>query len=214
VFNKVMQVNELIKGLDAIIQDGISVNDFAMVTDTNNLTAKQVIDVLVKNDIGKFDNDTVYFEDGDKLKAAILAISNGGEIGQVSESLDWRDFEGLVAQILQEKGSATMKNMILTKPRMEIDVVGINHGIAMLIDCKHWKKLSNSALNTIVEKQIKRVKHYVAKTNESIAVPIIVTLYQEQTSFINRVPIVPIQQFSSFVDEFYGNMDKMKTIEK
>ena len=109
-----MQVNELIKGLDAIIQDGISVNDFAMVTNTNNLTAKQVIDVLVKNDIGKFDNNTVYFEDGDKLKAAILAISNGGEIGQVSESLDWRDFQGLVAKILQEKGSATMKNMILT----------------------------------------------------------------------------------------------------
>jgi len=209
-----MHVNEVIRGLDAIIQDGISVKDFAMVTNTDNLTAKQVIDVLVKNDIGKFDNNTVYFEDGDKLKAAILAISNGGEIEQVSESLDWRDFEGLVAQILQEKGLATMKNMMLTKPRMEIDVVGINHGIAMLIDCKHWKRLSNSALNTIVKKQINRVKHYVLKTNDAIAVPVIVTLYHEQISFINQVPIVPIQQFSSFVDEFYGNMDKVKTIER
>ena len=97
---------------------------------------------------------------------------------------------------------------------MEIDVVGINHGIAMLIDCKHWKKLSQTSLNTIVEKQIKRVKHYVSKTNEAIAVPVIVTLYHEQINFINRVPIVPIQQFSSFIDEFYGNLDKVKTIEK
>ena len=209
-----MHVRELIKGMDAIIPDGIFIQDFAIVTDTNNQTTKKILDIFIKNDIGKFDGDTVYFELGDKIKAAFLIIENGGQIEQVSEHLDWKDFEGLVAQILEEKGFATMKNMILTKPRMEIDVVGINHGIAMLIDCKHWKKLSQSSLNTIVEKQIKRVKHYVSKTNEAIAVPIIVTLYHEQINFINRVPIVPIQQFSSFIDEFYGNLDKVKTIEK
>ena len=70
--------------------------------------------------------------------------------------------------------------------RMEIDVIGTNHGITMLIDCKHWKKLSNSALNTIVLKQIERVKHYVTKTGEIIAVPVIVTLYQEQIQLVTR----------------------------
>ena len=209
-----MHVRELIKGMDAIIPDGIFIQDFAIVTDTNNQTTKKILDIFIKNDIGKFDGDTVYFELGDKIKAAFLIIENGGQIEQVSEHLDWKDFEGLVAQILEEKGFATIKNMILTKPRMEIDVVGINHGIAMLIDCKHWKKLSQSSLNTIVEKQIKRVKHYVSKTNEAIAVPVIVTLYHEQINFINRVPIVPVQQLSSFIDEFYGNLDKVNTIEK
>ena len=209
-----MHVRELIKGMDAIIPDGIFIQDFAIVTDTNNQTTKKILDIFIKNDIGKFDGDTVYFELGDKIKAAFLIIENGGQIEQVSEHLDWKDFEGLVAQILEEKGFATIKNMILTKPRMEIDVVGINHGIAMLIDCKHWKKLSQSSLNTIVEKQVKRVKHYVSKTNEATAVPVIVTLYHEQINFINRVPIVPVQQLSSFIDEFYGNLDKVKIIEK
>ena len=209
-----MHVRELIKGIDAIIPDGVSIQDFAIVTDTNNKTAKKILDVFIKNGIGKFDGNTVYFELGDKIKAAFLIIENGGQIEQVSEYLDWKDFEGLVAQILEEKGFATIKNMILTKPRMEIDVIGINHGIAMLIDCKHWKKLSQSALNTIVKKQVKRVKHYVSKTNESIAVPVIVTLYNERINFINKVPIVPVQQLSSFIDEFYGNLDKVKTIEK
>ena len=209
-----MHVRELIKGMDAIIPDGISIQDFAVVTDTNNKTAKNILDVFIKNDIGKFDAGTVYFELGDKIKAAFLIIENGEQIEQVSEYLDWKDFEGLVAQILEEKGFATIKNMILTKPRMEIDVVGINHRIAMQIDCKHWKKLSQSALNTIVKKQIKRVKHYVSKTNDAIAVPVIVTLYNERINFINKVPIVPVQQLSSFIDEFYGNLDKVKTIEK
>jgi len=209
-----MHVKDLIRGLDAIIQDGISVKDFAVVTDTDSLTSKQILDVFIKNDIGKFENDTIYFEADDKMKAAFLIISNGADIEYVSEYLNWKDFEGLVAKILEEKGFTTIKNMILTKPRMEIDVIGINHGIAMLIDCKHWKKLSDSILNTIVEKQIKRVKNYIAKTNETIAVPVIVTLYNEQLTFINQVPIVPIQQFSSFIDEFYGNLDNVKVIEK
>ena len=34
----------------------------------------------------------------------------------------------------------------------------------------------------------------------------IVTLYQDKVDFIESVPIVPIFQFSSFIDEFYGNI--------
>jgi len=74
--------------------------------------------------------------------------------------------------------------------------------------------MTNSALEKIVLRQIDRVKHYVTNTDEVIAAPVIVTLNQEETSFINKVPIVPILQFSSFIDEFYGNLEKIRTIEK
>ena len=58
----------------------------------------------------------------------------------------------------------------------------------------------------------RKTKHYVANTQGAIAVPVIVTLYQDKVDFINKVPIVPILQFASFVDEFYGNLDEMETI--
>ena len=74
--------------------------------------------------------------------------------------------------------------------------------------------MSRYALETIVRKQIERVKYYVANTKVAVAAPVIVTLYQEETSFVNRVPIVPILQFSSFIDEFYGNLENIRTIEK
>ena len=45
-----------------------------------------------------------------------------------------------------------------------------------------------------------------------MAIPVMVTLYEEKVSFINNVPIVPIQKFSSFVDEFYGNLEDIETI--
>ena len=149
-----------------------------------------------------------------KLKAALSAIKSGVPIEEASRDVDWKDFEGLVAEILESKNFEVIRNFRMRKPTMEIDVVGIHLGVAVLIDCKHWKRMSNSALEKIVLRQIDRVKYYVASTNEVVAVPVIVTLYQEETKFARKVPIVPILQFSSFIDEFYGNLEEIRTIEK
>ena len=208
-----LQIKPLTKGIAGIIPGGISVIDFSLVAETDQISAKEILNMLVANKIGTFEGDIINFNQGDKLRVALFAIEHGAPIEEVSTYLDWKDFEGIVAEILQSKDFSVIKNLVLTKPRMEIDVIGVNHGIALLIDCKHWKRLSESALREIVKKQVKRVKHYVAKTPGAMAVPAIVTLYQEEISFIDKVPIVPILQFSSFVDEFYGNLDELKTIE-
>ena len=149
-----------------------------------------------------------------KLKTALSAIKSGAPIEEASRDVDWKDFEGLVAEILESKNFEVIRNFRMRKPTMEIDVIGIHLGVAVLIDCKHWKRMTNSALEKIVLRQIDRVKHYVTSTNEVIAAPVIVTLYEEETKFVRKVPIVPIIQFSSFIDEFYGNLEEIRTIEK
>ncbi len=207
-FNQIM-----LSGLKGIIPGGISVEDFSVVIKSNIVDSQNILDGYVKYGIGKKQDDMYYFEDGDKLKAAIQLIKNGGPLDEISVLLDWKDFEGLVAEILFSKNFAIIKNLILTKPRMEIDVIGIRLGVAMLIDCKHWKRYSSSALSSAVKKQIERTKHYISKTPGAMAVPVIVTLYQDKIDFIDRVPIVPVFQFSSFIDEFYGNLDQMNTLE-
>jgi hypothetical protein len=208
-----MKFNQMmLSGLKGIIPGGISVEDFTVVTKSNAVDSQNILDGYVKSGIGKKQEDKYYFEDGDKLKVAIELIKNGGPLDEISILLDWKDFEGLVAEILFSKNFAIIKNLILTKPRMEIDVIGIRLGVAMLIDCKHWKRYSSSTLSTAVKKQIARTKHYILKTPGAISVPVIVTLYQDKIDFIDRVPIVPIFQFSSFIDEFYGNLDQMNTL--
>lgn len=201
-------------GIDGIITGGITVEDFAVVAKTDQNTAKRMLQELATNDIGRFDGETIEFDEGDKLLATVFALHKGVLIDEIAKHLDWKDFEGLAAKVLEEQDFATMRNLILTKPRMEIDVVGVKLGVAMLIDCKHWKKTTPSALNDIVQKQIERTKHYVASTKGAIAAPVIVTLYQDAVSFVNKVPIVPIFQLASFVEEFYGNLENVKTIEK
>jgi len=203
----------MIVGLEGIISDGVSVEDFSAVTKLNPVDSEIILDEFIKNDIGTKQDNSYYFEDGDKLKIAIKLLERGFPIDEISVALDWKDFEGLTAEILASKDFAVIKNMILTKPRMEIDVIGIRLGIAILIDCKHGKRYCLSSLTTTVQKQIQRTKHYVAETQGAIAVPGSVTLYRDKVDFIDNVPIVPIFQFSSFLDEFYGNVDQMKTIE-
>lgn len=210
-----LKVNpKMMVGLKGIIPGGVSVKDFSVVSRINEADSETILDEFIKNQIGTKQDNFYYFQDGDKLKIAISLLEKGFPIDEISIALDWKDFEGLTAEILSSKNFAVMKNMIMTKPRMEIDVVGIRLGVAVLIDCKHWKRYSVSSLTSVVKKQIERTKQYVAKTEGSIAVPVIVTLYRDKVDFIENVPIVPIFQLSSFIDEFYGNIDQMKTIEK
>ena len=209
-----MNTKLFVQGISGIIPGGISAEDFAVIISTDKNTAKKILDMLIQNGIGQTIGNLVNFDDGDKLKTALLAIKNGVPIEEVSRHIDWKDFEGLVAEILDTKHFDVLRNFRMTKPTMEIDVIGVRLGVALLIDCKHWKKLSRSALETIVVKQIERVKYYVSNAKDVIAAPVIVTLNQEETSFINKVPIVPILQFSSFIDEFYGSLEEIKTIEK
>jgi Holliday junction resolvase len=204
----------LIQAISGVIPGGISTKDFAAIISTDKNTAEKILDMLTQNGIGQTIGNLVNFEDGDKLKTALFAIKNGVPIEEVSRYIDWKDFEGLVAEILDSKHFDVLRNFRLTKPTMEIDVVGVRLGIALIIDCKHWKRLSHSALETIVVKQVERVKHYMSNAKDVIAAPVIVTLNQEETSFISNVPIVPILQLSSFIDEFYGSMEEIKTIEK
>ncbi len=205
---------KMLAGLQGIIPGGVSVEDFSAVTQLDFATSKTILNEFIYDGIGTTENNSYFFEDGDKLKVAVKLLEKGYPIDDISIALNWRDFEGLTAEILSSKNFAVIKNLMLTKPRMEIDVVGIRLGIAILIDCKHWKQYSSSSLTAAVKKQVERTKKYVEKTPGAMAIPVIVTLYKDKIDFIGNVPIVPIFQFSSFIDEFYGNIDQMKTIEK
>ena len=202
------------KGIAGIIEGGVTITDFSAICEFNEITAKELLYTLVQNGSGELNDDIVDFDiPSDRLQAALFAINLGADVEDVSEYLNWKDFESLTGMILEARDFEVTKNLILTKPRMEIDVIGRKMDIALLIDCKHWKNMSKSALDEIVKKQIERVKRFVSIENMS-ALPVIVTLHQETIQFIGNVPIVPIMKLSSFLDEFVGNLDSLKSIEK
>jgi len=202
-----MNQKTLAMGIKGIIPGGISLKDFCIVTQTGEEIAREILDNFMQNGIGKYKDGQVFFEENDRLKTGILAISMGTPIDEIASLLGWQDFEALAAEILEQRGFETSRNVILTNPRMEIDVVGIKSGIAILVDCKHWQKMSQSALSLAVKKQIERTKRFIAKEKVKGAIPAIVTLYQHDLQFIDKVPIIPIYQLDTFCEEFYGNLE-------
>ena len=203
-----------VKGINGILEGGVSITDFSVVTELDEISAKELLYTLVQNGIGTWNDDLVDFDiPHDRLQTALFAITLGATIEDVSEYLTWRDFEAITGIVLEENDFDVTKNLVLTKPRMEIDVIGKKMNLALLIDCKHWKNMSKSALDEIVKKQIERVKRYVAD-EDITALPVIVTLHQEGTQLVENVPIVPIMKLPSFLDEFVGNLGSLKSIEK
>ena len=203
-----------LKGINGILEGGISITDFSIITELDEISAKELLYTLVQNGIGTWNDDLVDFDiPHDRLQAALFAITLGATIEDVAEYLTWRDFEAITGIVLEENDFDVTKNLVLTKPRMEIDVIGKKMNLALLIDCKHWKNMTKSALDEIVKKQIERVKRYVADEG-IIALPVIVTLHQEGTQLVENVPIVPIMKLPSFLDEFVGNLGSLKSIEK
>lgn len=200
----------LVRGIPGIIPGGLSVKDFSMATQTGEELAREVLDNMMQNGIGRYEDGQIYFEEADRLKTCIIAISMGAPIDEISRMLSWQDFESLTAEILEKRDFDTTKNVIMTNPRMQIDVIGIRSGVAILIDCKHWNNMTQSALHEAVKKQVIRTKQFVSKEKVRGAIPAIVTLYQHDLQFIEKVPIIPIHQLDSFCDEFYGNLENVQ----
>jgi hypothetical protein len=205
-----MNLTMLVKGIPGIIPGGLSIKDFSMAIQTSEGIAKDILDNMVQNGIGRFEDGQVQFEDSDKLKTSVIAISMGAPIDDISRMLEWQDFESLAAEVLEKRDFETTKNVIMKNPRIQIDVVGIKSEVAILIDCKHWSNMTQSALQEAVKKQVIRTKQFVSKHKVRGAVPAIVTLYQHSVQFIDKVPIIPIHQLDSFCDEFYGNLEEMQ----
>jgi hypothetical protein len=134
----------------------------------------------------------------------------GCDIEQISIQLNWKDFEALTSKILKLSGYKTAIHVIFSKPRMEIDVVGINSKFAIAVDCKHWKHGSLSILSLYAKKQMERTKILLAKRNNiSSAIPIILTLHHNKVRFIDGTAVVPITEFNSFLNGLEDNLSEV-----
>ena len=179
----------------------------------NESVAKDVLDFLKDHGIGSESNDIIIFCEADRLKTGLIALQMGADIEMISNALSWRDFEALTLKMLHSLGYVTETNIRLTKPHREIDVLGVNSRFAIVVDCKHWKRSNLSLLSMYAKKQVQRTELLLKrKKNLSFAVPILLTLHSEKVQFIDKVPVVPINKFESFLEDFQGYLPEIHVI--
>ena len=83
-----MNTKLLMQAISGVIPGGISTKDFAAIISTDKNTAEKILGMLIQNGIGQTIGNLVNFDDGDKLKTALLAINNGVPIEEVSRYID------------------------------------------------------------------------------------------------------------------------------
>ena len=199
----------LAKALPAIIPQEITLEEFQAKSGIGSrTTAKDVLNYTINFGIGTPTSRYRYiFTKADRMKLSLLALQKGCDIENISRSLSWKDFEALTSEILVLNGYSTKTNVYFSKPRrVQIDVIGANNNLAIVADCKHWKRYSLSTISSYAEQQIQRTKILCStrkriRYNISHAIPIILTLYSMDVKLIDGVPIVPISKFNSFIED-------------
>jgi hypothetical protein len=170
---------------------------------TSRITTWSLLQFLHQKGIGNLNGTRLRFSQADRLKVLLAALELGCSLDLLSSKLNWRDFELFACALLERYDYSSTTNVRFTNPRTQIDVVAVSGITALIIDCKHWKKMGTNKMIQCANAQYLRAKTYVVKMHNFInAFPLVVTLHELQYKIIENVPFVPISKLHSFVTNF------------
>jgi hypothetical protein len=126
------------------------------------------------------------------------------DLQRVSTEVVWQNFERLTAFVFEENNFRASTNTVKTlkRKRRQYDVIAKTNSKTFLVECKKWagNRSRLSALKRAIDQHIERTEFYRYLTGEN-AVPIVVTLVEEEIRSYDGVPIVPILRLNSFINE-------------
>ncbi len=143
------------------------------------------------------------------------------DLEMVSENVIWQNFERLAAFIFEKNDFTVTVNTVKTwnKKRRQYDVISRRSNQTCLVECKKWagSRYRLSALRKAIEQHKERTSFYETIMNED-AIPVVVTLVEEEIHLYQGVPIVPVLKLNAFISEldphaqgnpFYGIEDTL-----
>lgn len=156
-----------------------------------------------------------------KVELAVLAVQLGAKLEKVSKLLTWQEFESIIEYALATNGYHTKKHLVLALNgnRTEIDVIAAKGNIVLAIDCKHYTRgWIQHSLKKAARIQIERVRLLLDNKNllrveqalhqkyenEIFLIPIVVALSESPVKIYERVPIIPVLKFATFLNDLHG----------
>ncbi len=131
-------------------------------------------------------------------------IRSIGDLETVSGEVVWQNFERLAAFIFEKNDFRVTVNTVKTyqKKRRQYDVIARKSNQTFLVECKKWagNRYRLSALKKAVEQHNERTTFYNSITSED-AIPLFVTLVEEEIHYYEGVPLVPVIRLNSFIHE-------------
>jgi hypothetical protein len=131
-------------------------------------------------------------------------IEETGDLETVSVESAWQNFERLAAFIFEKNDFSVKVNTVRTgnTTKRQYDVIARKGSRTFLIECKRWSgnRYRLSALKKAIVQHKERTVFYEDITNED-AIPVIVTLIEEEIRVYEGVPLVPVRKLNAFISE-------------
>lgn len=153
-------------------------------------------------------------EHASPLCAAYSLLKLNFQADEVSRMLSWRDFERLAGLLLRASGYGVRDNVVLTKPRAQIDVVASGPSLVLAVDCKHYQREQGpSSLERAASAQLNRSALLRRKTSDARPIAsVILSMSEPEGRFVGGVAVVPIRTLRSFLTtlDSYGPYLELK----
>ncbi len=132
---------------------------------------------------------------------AYALLKNSAQPEEVSRLLSWREFEQLAAALFRAAGFEVKENIVLTKPRAQIDAVAFGTSMILCIDCKHYRREPGPAsIQKFATAQLRRSGLFRKKTNDPRPIAsVILSMFEPEGSFAEGVAVVPVRTLRSFL---------------
>lgn len=137
----------------------------------------------------------------DEKLAGLALCSRGENVELVSRHLSWRDFEGFCTEVLRSKGYVVRENVVLRRPRAQVDVYAMSDSLSLAIDCKHWARVPGYlTLARLIEAQKARARRLRDTLDRAGPIaPVIVLVADGGARFVDGGAVVPIYALGDFL---------------
>ena len=208
--------------------DAITFSELTTETGMNSSEITSYLQELKRSELIHSTEDRIFISPYQKVQLALLAMRYGLDIEDVSQALDWREFEDIAIEVLTHNGFCNLKHYRFKNQdqRHEIDVLSFKNPLILAIECKHWKHSWHKAVTKrIVDRQIERgtalSKSWQSKPQRPRMIPshmhltmlpLILTLHPTPLKSYNKVPIIPIFYFQNFLStELHAQLPNFRT---
>ncbi len=215
----------LARALIIVSRDGVFTRDTVR-------AVSGVGDSVIDDFINSLINEGVLVRVGDGFKSTIpphgliryfMGKGVGMDLESISRYLPWDEFEALIRLAFEEWGFNVVSRLRVpvVGTRVEFDVIAYRRPRVFLIEAKRWRRASSS-IRRIISRHLEKVGLVAREPEvlmsrvgigwgEALLIPVVITWHRVSMELIDGVPVVSIYQVNSFVSEFDGLIDSIRS---
>jgi hypothetical protein len=136
------------------------------------------------------------------VTVALGRVRRGQDAETVSRALSWAEFEEFCAEAMTSAGYLVRRNVMLRKPRRQLDLLAESATMGLSVDCKHWKRgVGTSTLERLALAQVERTRQYKLRLDatDKALLPMLLTMVDNGTRVVAGVPVVPLFALKDFL---------------